>query len=282
MNSGSSLDLHSELRVQVLSPKPGAPLIRVLGEGEAKVPRDKRNLVYQCIVRVFKEAHRPVPALELFCINRIPLARGLGSSSAAIVAGLLAGNRLLGDKLSREQILNWATDEEGHADNVASALYGGVRTNLIVDGKVTSLAWPVPALSCVVAIPAFELATKKARAVLPKKIPMRDVVANLAAVSVLAQAFAGRTDLLKDVLNDRLHEPYRAKLIPGFYGVKKAALTAGALGVTLSGAGPTIISFVKPSQTAKVGRAMVGAFARAGVKSRSLVLRIDKKGALVR
>jgi homoserine kinase len=182
---GLSLKLHSELRVQILSPKPGKPMIRVHGEGETSVPRDGRNLLYQCIAFVFKKAKRPVPRLELFCLNRIPLARGLGSSSAAIVAGLVAGNHLLGDKFSKQQLVAWATELEGHADNVASAFLGGIQGNLVVGKTVISRSWPVPNLKCVVAVPAFELSTKKARAVLPKAVPLQDAVANIAAVAML-------------------------------------------------------------------------------------------------
>ncbi len=279
---GLSLNLHSELRVHVLSKRPGAPMIRVLGEGEPSVPRDKRNLVYQCIEFVFKKAHKPVPRLELFCLNRIPLARGLGSSSAAIVAGLVAGNHLLGDKFEPEQLLNWATEIEGHADNVAAALLGGIRGNFIDGETVVSRAWPVPKLKCVVAVPEFQLSTKKARAVLPKAVPMKDAVANLAAVSMLNTALSGEYSLLKGALEDRLHEPYRAKLIPGFYQVKKAAVRSGAYGTALSGAGPSIMALADSGDASRVGRAMVAAFKRAGVKSRAMILGIDRKGVQVR
>lgn len=257
-------------------------MIRILGEGHSVVPRDRRNLVYQCIAFVFKKARKPLPQLELFCLNRIPLARGLGSSSAAIVAGLVAGNRLLGDKFDKEQLLNWATELEGHADNVASALYGGVRGNLVAGKTVVSRSWPAPKLKCVVAVPDFQLSTEKARKVLPKAVPMKDVVANLGSVFLLSRGLNGEPALLKEALNDRLHEPYRAKLIPGFYSVKGAAIKAGAYGSALSGAGPSVIAFAERSKASKVGQAMVKAFARAGVKSRALILDIDKKGALVK
>jgi homoserine kinase len=133
-----------------------------------------------------------------------------------------------------------------------------------------------------VAIPAFELSTKKARAVLPKSVPMKDAVANIAAVTMLHRALGGEFELLKGALADRLHEPYRSKLIPGFYAVKAAAEKAGAYGTALSGAGPSIIAFTKASNAARVGRAMVNAFKRARVKSKALILNIDKKGVQVR
>lgn len=280
---GIAVSLYSEVRVRVLSRKPGNPVILIKGEGERKVPSNERNLVFRCIRYVFKKAKKPLPQLRVECINRIPLARGLGSSSAAILAGLLAGNRLLGNKFSLEQILDWATAWEGHPDNVAAALYGGIQASLVLKGRVESLAWPVPNLKLVAAVPAFKLSTERARHVLPKTIPMKDVVSNLAAVAVMAQAFAKRKfELLSMALNDRVHEPYRAALIPGFWAVKKAALDAGAYAVTLSGAGPSLMAYASSSDASRVAQAMQRAFKRAGVESRTLQLSVDKKGAVVR
>jgi homoserine kinase len=230
---------------------------------------------------VFRAAKRRLPKLELICINRIPLARGLGSSAASYLSGLLAANRLLGDRFTRDEILAFGNDFEGHPDNMAPALYGGVRASAVWGNTVVSHPWPVPALRCVVAVPAFELATKKARAVLPKTVPLGDAVRNLSAVGLMAAAFESHPEWLKDILNDRLHEPYRAKLIPGFYSVRTAALKAGALGFTLSGAGPTVLAFSRSAQAAAVGAAMERAFRRHGVRSRLMNLSIDRRGARV-
>jgi homoserine kinase len=148
--------------------------------------------------------------------------------------------------------------------------------------EVVTAAVPEPKAKLVLAVPQFELSTKLARRVLPKTISMKDAISNLAAVSLLPHAFQKDETLLGRILNDRWHEPYRAKLIPGFYKVKAAALKAGAHGVALSGAGPTMISFVKPTRVGAVANAMRSAFARAGVKSQIMQLAIDKRGAVVK
>lgn len=214
-------------------------------------------------------------------MNRIPLARGLGSSSAAYLSALLAANRLLSNRYTRDEILNFATKLEGHPDNVAPALLGGVKASGVFSGRVVTASLPVPALKMVVAIPAFELSTKKARAVLPKKIFLRDAVQNLSSVALLSHAFSNDVGLLGYLLNDRMHEPYRAKLIPGFKSVKQSALRAGACGVTLSGAGPTLLAFAPRGKSARIARAMHSAFARAGVRCETKELDIDKRGAIV-
>jgi homoserine kinase len=254
----------------------------VKGEGADSLPTDSRNIIFKTIGTVFKKAKRNVPTLELQCLNRIPLERGLGSSSSAFLLGLLAANRLLKNRFSAEQILDWATELEGHPDNVAPALLGGVRASGVFGGRVVSAALPFPKARMVVAVPDFTLSTKKARAVLPKSVPLKDAVQNLSAVALLPWAFSSSPSMLGWLLNDGLHEPYRAPLIPGFYGVKKAALAAGAHGVILSGAGPTMLSFVRPGKAAAVSAAMKQAFKRAGVKAEAREVEIDKRGAIVR
>jgi homoserine kinase len=137
-------------------------------------------------------------------------------------------------------------------------------------------------LSCLAAIPSFELSTKKARTVVPRQILMKDAVFNMSAVALLPHALKYEPALLKDLLNDRFHEPYRAKLIPGFANVKKAALKAGAHGVILSGAGPTMFAFSASAKSRNVGRAMQNAFKASGVKSTVKFLSVDTKGAVVK
>ena len=279
---GMALSFGNELKVRVLNSRPGPPLIRVFGEGQRSLPRNNRNVIYKAATAVSRRLKRPLPRMEILCLNRIPLARGLGSSAAAVLSGILAANRLFGNKLSSSEILTIATQFEGHPDNVAPALLGGIQASAQVRGRIVTNPLPVPDLDVVVAIPGFELSTKKARAVLPRKISMKDAVSNLSCVSLLPKAFRGEFGLLKDLLNDRYHEPYRSKLIPGFHDVKRASLKAGALGMTLSGAGPTLLSFVKRSKVSKVASAMHRAFQKKGVQSHIMQLKIEPKGALVR
>ncbi len=284
---GLALDYRNELHVRVLDKKPGAPLIRIVGEGDGlnlgrALPTDEKNGIYRTMEWLFRRAKKECPKLDIVCVNRIPLARGLGSSSAAYLSALLAANRLLEDAFSREDILRFATELEGHPDNVAPALLGGIRASGVFEKKIVTAKLPTPRLKMVVAVPAFELATKKARQVLPKRVPMQDAVFNLSAVALMSEALGSRPELLKDLLNDKLHEPYRAPLIKGFHKVKEAALRAGAFGVILSGAGPTILAFARPSLSEQVATAMRSAFKKAGVECKTMKLEIDSKGAVVK
>ncbi len=278
---GLGLDLKNEVHVRVLNHQVGNPIIDVIGEGHDSIPRDRRNVVYQSIEKIFKKARRPVPPLHLVCVNRIPLARGLGSSSAAILSGLLVGNQLLNNHFTRQDILDFATELEGHPDNVASALLGGVQASFVAQGRVITQSWPINNIRFVVAIPSFQLSTKKARKVVPKNVPLAAAISNLSSVALMQAAFGKAPELLGLLLNDRWHEPYRAKLIPGFHKVRKAALKAGAYGVTLSGAGPSILSFVPPTKVKRVSQAMEKAFRQAGVTSRAVELKVNMKGAEV-
>jgi len=278
---GLALNLYNEVHARVLSHKSGEPIIYIKGEGEFLLPRDRRNVIFKAVELVFKKAGKKTPQLEMACVNRIPLERGLGSSSSAILCGLLLGNELLNRRFSKNQLLNWATEMEGHPDDVAAALYGGLQASAVWKGEVMCTAWPTPKISVVVTIPHFKLSTRKARAVLPVKVPMEDAIANLASVALMREGFSKRKDILKWVFNDRLHEPYRAKLVPGFHQVKSAALKAGALGVILSGAGPTMLSFVQNGRSRSVGLAMQKAFQKAGVESEVRPLTINRRGAIV-
>ncbi len=279
---GMALSLHNELRVEILGTKPAAPVMVISGEGQDEIPTDKRNLVYQTLVSVVRKAGKKIPALKLMFRNRIPLARGLGSSSAAILEGLLAGNEIAGRKFSREEILDMANEIEGHPDNVASSLLGGVQASKVVGKNVRTVSWPIPKVSLVAAVPDFQLSTKRARKVVPKSMNRSQAISNLASVSLMPVAFGKQPELLKDVLDDAWHEPFRARLIPGFHRVRKAAVKAGAYGMTLSGAGPTLLAWAPSAKKKAVGRAMEKAFRSSGVRCKILNLKTDKKGAFVR
>lgn len=277
---GLALSLRNELTVRVT----GTTVVemRVRGEGAGSLPADHRNPVLSTMRWLFRRAGRRIPGLDITCLNRIPLARGLGSSSTAYLAALLAANRLMGDPYSDEEILGFATTFEGHPDNVAPALHGGLRASALIAGKVISVALPVPRCALVAAIPDFKLATSKARAALPAKVPLADAVFNLSAVALLPHALSSNEGLLSGLLADRLHEPYRARLIPGFQKVRAAAVRSGAYAMTLSGAGPTLLSFVPRGRQARVATAMKRAFASSGVSCTTMELTVDRRGAIVR
>ena len=214
--------------------------------------------------------------------NGMPLSRGLGSSATAIVGGLKAANECLGNPFTNRDLLQMATEIEGHPDNVAPAIFGGFTISIVRNGKPECFSlMPKLPLKLVVTVPDFFLPTKAARAVLPAEVPMKDAVFNIGRAAMLTAALCkGNKSFLRSVFDDALHQPYRAKLIPGMYDVFKAARAAGALGASMSGAGPCLIAFTVENADA-VGMAMRDAFARNNVKSEYHVFDIDGTGATV-
>lgn len=250
------------------------------------VPTDQSNLAYRAFRRLFTLRRRPLPALRFELNSALPVAGGLGSSSAAIVGGLVAANAVLGRPFSNEALLDLAAEYEGHPDNVAPALLGGFCSAVIVGEKVRCVAWKDASLfrglAAVVVTPDFALKTEKARAVLPARVTRADAVFNTGRAALMASALLSRRhDLFSVAMDDRLHQPYRRALIPGFAEALSAAAKAGAHGAALSGAGPTVLALAPTSRATAVARAVERAFDRAGVRAMSNVLRIDTRGAVV-
>ena len=240
------------------------------------------NLVYRAAQRVWKAAGLEPVALEARVRLAVPPARGLGSSATAIVAGLMGANALVGEPLSKEKLLELAIDIEGHPDNVVPSLLGG----LCMTAKAASQRWRVvrcewaPSVQAVVAIPSIRLSTSEARRAMPKAIPVSDAVVNLGALTLLLQGLrTGNGDLIADGMHDRLHEPYRWRLIKGGDQVKAAALEAGAWGCAISGAGPSIIALCPEGKGTAISRAMVRSWEAAGVASRAPVLNVQTSGS---
>ena len=279
---GMACTLYNEVTVKAHYGQSGLVMC-VQGEGEAFISKGKDNLFYKALQCVFSMAGEPIPALEIVMTNRIPLSRGLGSSAAAIASGLAAANALLQNSvLNDQQLLALATEMEGHPDNVAPALFGGVTVS-IMDGQnpyTQQLPIEIP-LRMVVAIPDFHLATKKAREVLPQTVPLQDAVYNVSrAAWLVAKLVVGDAESLGLGFGDRLHQPYRQPLIPGMEGVLAAARREGALGAVLSGAGPCLMAFATEKEEA-IGEAMVEAFAKANITSHYLILDLDHQGCQV-
>lgn len=248
------------------------------------LPTDGTNMIWTTVRRLLSriglaDEYR---GMKLRMYSKIPVSRGLGSSATAIVGGLRAANEWLGRPLDKKGLLAIATELEGHPDNVAPAIYGGFSVSVTYEGKPESLAFlPEIPLKAVVAVPDFTLSTRLARSVLPDTVPRADGVFNVGRAALLAAAMArGKADYLKLALEDKLHQPYRKSLIPGFDEVTEAARKAGAMGCVLSGAGPTIIAFTLEKEAA-VGDAMVESFRANGAEARAIVLSIDREGAKV-
>ncbi len=215
------------------------------------VPTGADNLIYKTMKTVFKKYGKTLNGVKMVQTNAIPMARGLGSSSACIVAGILAANELLEKPMTQQDVLTLATDMEGHPDNVAPALLGGFVTSVFDEGQVYSLKKELPDDLCFAAfVPSFKLLTKKARGVLPTEIPHKDAVFNLSRSALLTTAlFQERYDLLKIATKDTLHQQYRLPLIEGGEQIFKLCDSLGALATYISGAGPTILSIVHKDNT---------------------------------
>jgi homoserine kinase len=278
---GLALDLRNELTLE-LHDERGPATVEIEGEGAKTLPRDERSMLVKAARLILP---RKLPGRLVFkSVNRIPLTRGLGSSAAAAVAGLWAGAHLFGTlRTSEDELEALAVSLEGHPDNVAPCVHGGLTASLIENGRARSNRLNIhPSLSSVVCIPDFELSTKKARAALPKMVPLADAVYNTSRMILLARALrTGHTSHLPELMDDRLHQPYRAKLVPGLREALAAAVKAGAAGAALSGSGPSVFAFVEKGEGAKVGAAMKRAFLKKRISSRWLALDIDHQGVRI-
>ena len=214
-------------------------------------------------------------------INRIPMSRGLGSSSSAIVAGLYAANALCDDYYTKDELLDVATDIEGHPDNVAPALFGGFTISCMEKGKAHSLRlMPEKPLKFIAVVPDSKLPTTLARQAIPATVPHHDAVYNTSRASLLVGALlSGHYEYLGMALEDKLHQPYRAHLIPGLQDVFEAAKAAGAYNAIISGAGSTVMAYASPeADCERIAQSMVQTFAKYGEHACYHILDIDKDG----
>jgi len=278
---GLALALYNEIEAQ----ESDRVMLTIDGEGADQLALNERNVVVRAVRAAYEAAGRSFRGWAITCVNRIPLARGLGSSAAAWVGGLVAGNALLGSPLDHQALLALAARAEGHPDNVAAALLGGLTVAYGGPEGARALSLPVPpGLRWIVLVPEVSMPTAQARAILPQSVPRADAVFNVQRVALLlASLQVGRVDLLPAALEDRLHEPYRLRLFPWITSVTTAARGAGALGCVLSGAGPSLLA-VAPgdAEAAAVGRAMEQTLDRAGVKGIARSLPVDTHGAVSR
>jgi homoserine kinase len=254
--------------------------VAIEGEGTGRLDTGAANVVARAARMAYEAAGRRFPGAAIRCLNRIPPARGLGSSAAAWVGGLVAANAMLGSPLDRDALLALACRAEGHPDNVAAALLGGLTVSCVSGESVAAVSLRVPAdLLWVVLVPKPESSTREARAVLPETVTRADAVFNLQRMGLLLAALAsGRVDVLGVAMDDRLHQPQRQALFPWMDAVRRAALEAGALGCVLSGAGPSLLAAVRGA-TQPVARAMEQALTSVGVAGRALPLTVDTTGA---
>jgi homoserine kinase len=272
---------------EVLVERIDASGVLVRDAGHPDLPtRADRNTAALAAAEVLRRAGSPVRGLAVSVRKGLPLSGGQGGSAASAVAAAVAANRLLGDPLERSVLLEACLAAEEtvagrHADNVAPSLLGGaVLVRSLTPLDVVCL--PVPAeLRVVLAHPDQRLRTRDARAVLPREVPLEVAVVQAAQVAAMVAALAtGDYPLLGRAVDDRIAEPARAPLLPGFADAKAAALRAGALGASISGAGPTAFALVRGDETARaVAAAMEAAYRKAGVVAQVRVAQVDRQGA---
>ncbi len=254
------------------------------GPGSERLPPGPKNLIARSFLRLCREAGRPIPlGLRIHSELKVPPSSGLGSSAAAVTAGLLGANTLLGHPFDRPRLLELAADIEGHPDNVAATVLGGLTIVVRRGERLLTKKILVPEVHVALVVPELPFSTKAARAGLPQEVPMQDAVFNLGRTPLVVEALrTGDLELLHDVMEDRLHQAARLKLIPGGPVAWVAAQHAGAAAVAISGSGPSLVAFVGLGTDAlRVARAMAEAFAGEGIGARPLGLRASTSGAAV-
>jgi homoserine kinase len=243
------------------------------------------NLILRAARTVYEEVDAEYPGFELQCTNCIPFGRGLGSSAAAIVSGLLIGNRCLGDPLDERALVRLATRIEGHPDNVVPCLLGGARVATVDhNDDVVEARIPIALeLVAVVFVPDQTVPTAHARGLLPPAVPLSDALFNVARSSLLVAALAsGRAEVLAEATRDRLHQSYRLALFPAGATLLEVAMQTGALGAFTSGAGPSVLALCGDASTAsQVAAALDSAAGKLGVEGASLRLQLTQRGAHV-
>ncbi len=247
------------------------------------IPCNEKNMIFQAAKYAADKLGKKLPGLYLKQYNGIPNTRGMGSSAACIVGGILIADTVLGAGLSKEEMLEIATDLEGHPDNAAPAIFGGACVSARHPKGI--LTRPIPIredLALCLAIPSFTLSTKKARAVLPRQIPLADAVSNIAGMGLLISAFySGDYSALRIALNDRLHQPYRKGLIAHFDGIIQTLYDCGAYGACLSGAGTTILAFVDKADSKAIAQRAAARVRRFSGNWKIIASDFDRTGAYV-
>ncbi|MFS0516896.1 homoserine kinase [Nostoc sp. UIC 10607] len=276
---GAALKLYNEFKFTRL--EEGGLTIHVTGKEAERVQTDESNLLYQAFVKFYQHIEQTPPTVKIEIKLGVPLARGLGSSATAIVGGLVAANQLEGAPISQSQVMELAIAMEGHPDNVVPALLGGCRLAATSGAawEICDIPWHKDVVP-VVAIPNFELSTSEARGVLPTEVSRADAIFNTAHLGLLLRGLeTGNGQWLKTALQDKLHQPYRKALIPGYDALNIAAVSAGAYGMVISGAGPTLLALADKLHSEAVEAAMLAAWEEEGITAEVRSLSLDTQGA---
>lgn len=278
---GLALDLWNEIELETS----GDHLIfQIEGEGQNNLPQNEHNAIFSAMNAYASLHQTTLPnGLHIHCRNQIPVSSGLGSSAAAVVAGGMLANTLLGLPFDPVEMLEFATQIEGHPDNAAPCILGGLTAAMLVDGNVISRSLPVEPLPLCLTLPDFHLPTSQARAAIPLQVPVGDAVFNISRSVMTVEALrTGDLDVLSLAMQDRIHQPYRLKLIPGAREALAAAQASGAVAGVLSGAGPSLLAVGRTENDLhQITTAMEAAFHKAGLTCRSFFPQISFTGAQV-
>ena len=282
---GLALKLHLTLDVETSGTPYGTFTFEGEGAEELRTAADENIIFAAMRFAAAREGVELRPA-RIQVTNQIPLARGLGSSGAAIIAGLSAFEVITGIELATPKLLSYATEIEGHSDNVAAALMGSFVVSCVTDaGEVLAAGVPWPSeVRAVVAVPDFKVKTEKARSVLPRALSLEDAVFNIQRASLMVAAIAGkRLGLMREAARDRLHQPHRAPLVPGLNDVLALAndeIAPELLAVALSGSGPTVVAFATTGLE-EIGAKIVRCFDKHGIRTQIRVLEVETQGRVV-
>jgi homoserine kinase len=275
---GLALSLSMRISLE-LSPY---PVVEVRGTGEDLIPRGPEHPAYRAARFVAEIVGESEAQFRLVQENAIPPIRGLGGSAAALVGGAVAANDMFGGQIAPLDLLNLVCELDGHPDNAAPALLGGLVIGTLTPEGVSAVRLEPRNLKVAVAVPDFAVSTTAARRALPERVPHRDAVFNVGRSGLLLGSLAtGEYELLRIAMQDRLHQPYRSHLIPGLEDVIQEALNKGAYGACLSGSGPTVLAFAPEPEAGKIAAAMRAAFAARGVEAKFWALDVDLLGARV-
>ncbi|MFL6215263.1 MAG: homoserine kinase [Blastocatellia bacterium] len=266
-------------------------VINPTGEGAETIERGEANLIARVARFVAERRGRAISGARLSVTSEIPLARGLGSSSSAIIAGISVYEALAGERLNEEEIFRYALHFEGHGDNLAPSLLGGLVVACVVEGDedqslvTIKRAWPDD-VKIVLAVPDYEMNTAEMRRALPQQIALADAVFNVQRAALLQAAITERRfELLSEALRDRLHQPHRAPYGPGLSEVlelnNETRQHPGLLGVAISGAGSTVIAFAN-DRFAEIAALLATRMARVGVRARTFAVAVDNRGRIVK
>lgn len=281
---GAALSLYNRFHFTPFTPLSDSEPFQITVEGTeaSRVNSGASNLVYRAYLRCYERIGKSAPPVHIKIVLGVPLSRGLGSSSTAIVGGIMGANALAGSPLDTAALAALANEIEGHPDNVVPALLGGAQLAALTQGRlqICDVPWHESVVPVAI-IPEFELSTAEARRVLPLQYSRADAVFNTAHIALLLRGIAtGNGDWIAAGMGDRIHQPYRKKLIAGYDEVYNAALKAGAWGLVISGAGPTLLALCSPECAEAVRLTMEAAWQSQPFAAHAHRLSVDVQGAL--